>query len=196
MSRTLSSVTKLLCVVAIAGSMALVSSPARADTTYGINVGGALPILGGAEDRTKGFLSNPVVEGWVGYEFPLPILLVAAEVKLGMTSLRPRVESRSTSNEDIYRASVGARLGMSALLSPQVFAHMGWGWLSGTSDVVVVGNRGMTYELGAALDFDALPFVRAGIYASVNRLFHQREESGESSNTHWIAYGLQGTILW
>ena len=115
---------------------------------------------------------------------------------MGRISLRPKVGLDDATAEYVYRASVGARVGWSFwLFAPQVFAHMGWGWLSGNTDVSVVSNRGLTYEAGGALDFDALPFVRLGVYTSFNRLVHSRKDD-ELTNTDWLTYGLQGTILW
>ena len=81
------------------------------------------------------------------------------------------------------------------VFAPQVFAHMGWGVLSGNTDKTVVSNRGTTYEAGAAIDLDALPFIRIGIYGSYNHMSHSREDD-EQNATNWLAYGLQGTILW
>ncbi len=187
---------KLPLLAATVLTVSLLSAPASAGTVYGLMVGGAYPLGEGTGDRAKGFLSSPSVEGWIGYELPLPLLIASVEARMGRITLRPRLGVDDATAEYVYRASAGARVGFSVLVfAPQVFAHVGWGWLSGNTDVSVVSNRGLSYEAGAALDFDALPFVRVGVYTSYNRLVHQRKDD-EQKDTTWVAYGLQGTILW
>lgn len=191
MSRKLPSFAAALLAVS------MFAAPASAGTVYGLMVGGVLPIMDGSGDRAKGFLSSPSVEGWVGYELPVPLVILSVEGRMGRISLRPKLSAEEFEQEYVYRASAGARVGMSFwILAPQIFAHMGYGWLSGNTADVVKSNRGLTYEGGFAVDIDALPFVRIGVYTSYNRLSHQREDDPGVDDTNWIAYGLQGTILW
>lgn len=187
---------KLPVLAAAILTVSMFASPASAGTVYGLMVGSAVPIMDGSGDRAKGFLSNPSIEGWIGYELPIPLLIASIEARMGRISLRPKISIEDAQSEYVYRASVGARAGWSFwLFAPQVFAHMGYGRLSANAPGVVGSNYGMTYEFGGALDFDALPILRIGIFASYNRLMHEREDD-EVDDTHWVAYGLQGTILW
>jgi hypothetical protein len=153
---------------AIRGSMALVagaasalalslwSTPAQAKTTIAGDLDYAAPIDSSAH------------AGWgfgirLGQQIHFPLLVFNPE--LGFTYHGFTQDS----SPKVYRGIAGLRLGFGEIIRPGVFGHIGLGRLD-LGGVPDRSHTALTYDLGAFIDFTALPLLDIGVHASYDRL--------------------------
>jgi outer membrane protein with beta-barrel domain len=159
-----------LCGIAMA-------PPAQASLGLGVELGPTF-VVGDARnpDNDKGF-------GFalrLGYKLPLPILKITPEAKLAYDRIPIQ-----TINGSMYRAMIGGKVGLDALLiSPNAFLHVGYGHISGDE----LSKSGTAWDVGVGLDFTLLPVIDLGVFAAYNRV------TSDGSNLNWITVGAQGVI--
>ncbi|MFO0678273.1 MAG: hypothetical protein U0169_17180 [Polyangiaceae bacterium] len=111
-------------------------------------------------------------------------------VKIPLVALTPEVGGAyhhfgsSPAGEGIARGFGGARLAIGEIVKPSVFAHAGYGASVGTG-----GSAAFTYDVGAALDFTALPVLDFGIHGSYASLATGGAAIG------WVDLGAQVAIV-
>ncbi|MFO0756082.1 MAG: hypothetical protein U0359_06305 [Byssovorax sp.] len=93
------------------------------------------------------------------------------------------------------RAFGGVRFGVGRTVTPQIYAHLGYGWLGGLSDLDL---RGYTADAGIALDFKLISILALGLHGGY---VVTRVEPGEGqavSDTpqtmSWINAGAHVTL--
>lgn len=142
--------------------------PARADTILGIDADYVVPVDEDNLDPGYGF----ALRG--GPRLDLKLLTLTAEMMGTMRkfegSLGPRV----------YEGKVGARLGVGAIVRPNVFGHVGLGHARFPEGY---DNRTeLAADFGLGLDFTVLPLMNLGVHGAYNFL-------GDSPSLDWATLG-------
>lgn len=93
------------------------------------------------------------------------------------------------------RAFGGVRFGVGRIVQPQIFAHLGYGWLGGLSDLDL---KGYTADAGIALDFNLIRVLSLGLHGGYVVTRVEPSEGGPVSSTpqtiSWINAGVHLTL--
>lgn len=111
----------------------------------------------------------------VGYTLGLPVLSITPELKVAYDRVP---------EDAAIRAMVGGRAEIGAIISPIVFAHIGYG-RAGSSDLAVTGAA---LDVGAGLLFTPLPILDVGVVVSYNRILV------DPGKIHWFFVGATANL--
>lgn len=183
------------------------SSPLRVASSLAF----ALALLGGVGEAQAGvslsaelnggmtFQGLPVnnrfgggVTGLLGYRFHLGPVFLGPEIGGGYMHFD---SGASYVRFHPARAFGGVRFGVGRTVQPQIYAHLGYGWLGGLADLDL---EGYTADAGLALDFNLLRVLSIGVHAGY--VVTQIEPSGGGPVTDtpqrigWINAGAHLTL--
>jgi hypothetical protein len=96
----------------------------------------------------------------VGREVHVPFVRLVPEVGYGYQHFFPGDVVPSYAWHT-HRLFAGARLGIGEIIVPAFYGHIGYGWRT-TDDPTVAPDRGVTLDVGFALDLRIIPHVGFG----------------------------------
>lgn len=162
----------------IAGSALLVSARsahAKSGTSIGVDI-----------DYTNG-INEPAVSGGtgfngrLGYKLDLIVLQLTPEIGGGYHTFA------GDAGLKFAQGIVGGRMQFLKVLEPGIYAHLGYGHLSGDFP----GYSGATGDAGVTLDLTLLPLVDIGAHAGYNGMF----KSGDHPAFDSYVLGLHGALI-
>ncbi len=115
----------------------------------------------------------------LGYRFRIPLVALTPEVGAAYHHF-----GSSPAGSGIFRGFSGARVALGEVVKPSVYGHAGYASTLGTGSTAA-----FTYDLGAALDFTALPVLDFGIHAAYASM------ATAGSSLDWIDLGAQIAIV-
>lgn len=151
---------------------------ARAGYTFALEGGLAIP-TGDTASRGSSGATGALRAGYV---VRLPLIRLTPELVLGYGHLPLEVDVKT------YRGAIGGRVSIGSTLSPAAFAHLGYGRCSSSSDVEHCA--GVTYDVGAGLDFTLLPLVDLGVFGAYDAI-----AAGNGSSFTWVTLGVQVALV-
>jgi len=161
----------------LVGSCLCWSAPARADNALAVE----LSYDDAVDSNADGF----GVDVLFGPRFDLTLLTLGTEIGGGFHTMTGRLDPT------VYRAVVGARLGLGAIVRPSIFTHIGLGYMRYDTLSDREGRTGFAADVGAALDFTVLPLMNLGAHFSYNSV------SGSSGQPafDWLEFGAQAVFI-
>ena len=161
MSRRRSSAlrTPPVLVAALVASLLLFASAREAHAHSGTAIGVDLDYTNGISEPSVGSGSGFNVR--LGYKLDLLVLQFTPEVG--------GAYHKFSGDEKIgfTQGIVGGRLAFGKILEPGLYAHLGYGHLSG----VDFSHSGGTVDAGVTLDLTLLPLIDLGVHAGYNGMF-------------------------
>jgi hypothetical protein len=132
------------------------------------------------------------ITGVIGYRFRVGPVFLAPEAGGGYM----RFDSGDASTRfHPARAFGGVRLGVGRTVTPQIYAHLGYGWLGGLDQLKL---EGYTADAGVALDFRLLRVLALGIHGGYVVTRVEPLEGGPVDKTpqliSWINVGAHITL--
>jgi hypothetical protein len=178
MSRSHSLVVRLLPALLVS-TLALVatrSAHAKSGTAVGVDL-----------DYTHG-LNEPAVGAGTGFNVRL-----GYKLDLLMAQLTPEIGGAyhtfsGDAGAKFAQGIVGGRLSFLKVLEPGVYAHLGYGHLSGSSGN---GHSGATADAGVTLDLTLLPLIDLGVHAGYNGML----KSGDYPAFDSYVLGIHGAVI-
>lgn len=168
---------------AAAFTVALFAIPAEAeaDILVGAGIDAAVPVGEDTEDLGVGF----GLDVFAGYVLPVPLIDLSVGVSGGYT-YASEGDAAFAINKGQLLAQV--RLAFDLIfVVPEIFGGVGYGWASGSNDLIEVDHNGLAWQLGGAVGILNLPFVSVGIYSSFNEI--QYSEDDFDLNYQWVDAG-------
>jgi len=147
-------------LVAAGATLSAFPRSAAAETTLGVDLAYNDTMREGTPETGAG------IDLYVGPRMDLAILTLTTELMAGYHDFG------GDFNPSVYRLLAGGRLGIGAVIRPNVFAHLGVGHLR-YDDLLNLERDGRTNlagDIGVGLDFTLLPVVDIGIQASYNAI--------------------------
>lgn len=155
-----------------AATVLAVTGEARAGFFLGAELDGGTPIA------TPGYSTGLGFVGSLGYRIGLgPVFLQPEAQGSYMTFPGTAVAGHAT------RILGGGRLGLGRLVQPTIFGHAGIGW-------VASGVNGPAADVGFALGFKLIPYLRFGLQAAYNVV----TIVNDPRTLKWISYGAHAGI--
>jgi hypothetical protein len=161
---------------------------ARAGVTATAELNGGMTFKGlPAQNRFGGG-----VTGLLGYRFHLGPAFLGTEVGGGYMLF-------DSGSSDVRfhpaRAFGGVRFGVGRTVQPQIYAHLGYGWLGGLAELDL---KGYTADAGVALDFSLIRVLSLGAHAGfvVTRVEAVAGQPATSTppSISWINAGVHLTL--
>lgn len=180
----------LLCAVCVCfvGMSALDSEEAHADVLIGADLNGAFQ-LGEVSSDSLGLGGN-LRFGW--QEDFIPVLRLAPEVQINYMGFAIDQVNASgvteQARERLLSARAGARVGFDFLFGAALYSHVGYGFVDTQGGWGFKDDNGLSFDVGLAVDFTAVPFVNFGIHGGYNAFFSGADPDSDPIN--WIDLGL------
>ncbi len=181
----------LLSGLTVAASLTAVvlcapAQEATAGTLLGLDLGlavdtGDLPVDPGGP--------GPAVAVRFGYELPIPVVRIVPEAQLGYASFSAD-DKNGNPTQQILTGRAGLRLGIGGVIGPALFAHVGFGDISGEGSDFVIEKSGLSYDVGLSVDFTLLPLLNLGIHGAWNAL----EEDDPKATFQWLDFGIHAEL--
>jgi|HubBroStandDraft_1064217.scaffolds.fasta_scaffold02210_5 hypothetical protein len=125
----------------------------------------------------------------VGEQFRLaPMLRFTPEVGYGFDHIFASDDIGNSYSWDMQRLFVGARLSFGRILTPSVYAHVGYGWRN-TGDPIITDSSGVAFDVGGALDLRVLPGMTLGVHAEYATI------DAQPYAPEWAAFGVHGALI-
>jgi hypothetical protein len=169
-----------ISIAAGLGFLALAENCRAADTAVGLDLDYVHPLGVEGSKSGSGFMLR------LGKEIDSGPLTTRGELGFAYHSFGGDFEPR------LYRGVVGLRLGFGEIFRPSVFGHVGVGRAT-YDDVLAPGasHTGLTYDLGAALDFVLLPLLNVGVHGAYNGL----TGNDDVESLKWLTLGVHGELI-
>lgn len=166
-------------------AVTLTPCTASADILIGAGAEVAVPLGDDLGDHGVGF----GLDAFVAYILPLPFLDIAVGADGGYTWFS---EGDTDFTLDIGQILGQLRVGADlVVVKPEVFAGVGYGWLSGAGSDFVKEHGGLSWQVGASLGFSGLPLVSLGLHAAYNEIHY---DDGTEPVYQWVDVGLNAQI--
>lgn len=149
---------------------------AKSGTSIGVDI-----------DYTNG-INEPYVSGGtgfngrLGYKLDLVVLQLTPEIGGAYHTFA------GDAGPKFSQGIVGGRMQFLKVLEPGIYAHLGYGHLSGDGGL---GRSGATADAGVTLDLTLLPLVDLGVHAGYNGMF----KSGDSPAFDSYVLGVHGALI-
>lgn len=169
------SIIRPALIAATFTALASLADPARADIVIGGDLEYAFPVDSDAE-------SGPGFGVRLGNQMRLPAVALVPEVAFTYHGLT------GDFGPNVYRGVGGLRLGISEILRPGIFGHLGVGHLSADFAGRDVSHTAFTYDVGAFLELTLLPLLNLGLHGAYNSL------TGDG-DLQWITAGLHVDLV-
>jgi hypothetical protein len=159
------------------GSCLCWSAPAGADTALAVELSYDDAVDSGDDGIGLDVLFGP--------RFDLVLLTLGTEIGGGIHDFSGGVDPA------VYRAVVGARLGLGAIVRPSVYTHFGVGHLRYETLGGRESRTGLAGDVGIALDFTVLPLLNLGVHYSYNGVFASDDEPAFD----WTQLGAHAVLV-
>jgi hypothetical protein len=165
---------------ALIASTVLLVATRNADAKSGTSIGVDL-------DYTNG-IDEPAVSGGTGFNGRL-----GYKLDLVMLQLTPEIGGAyhtfaGDAGAKLSQFIVGGRVSFLKVLEPGVYAHLGYGHLSGN---IGDGRSAATVDAGVTLDLTILPLVDIGVHGGYNGML----KSGDYQAFDTYVLGLHGALV-
>lgn len=173
------------CLFALAVALTALPSHAAADILFGANVDAAIP----TDEMTDVTGIGVGVGVRAGYVLPIPLIDLSLELD-GQYSHFLEDEGPAL---DVAQLLGAVHLAIDLIVvAPEVFAGVGYGWVGGENDGIVIEDMGVSWLVGAGLDLSALPFLSVGVHVAYNELV---DEDGNIDAYRWVDAGLHAKVV-
>ncbi len=165
--------TAIAALVAFMAWSTFDATEAKADTLIGVDLNGGFNV-GELSADGAGLGAN----ARLGYSLDIPVLRLVPELQFNYMGFalddvqgQGAIAAANSGNLRTISGRAGARVGFSAIVGLSLYGHVGYG----TAITVVDGqdNRsdaGLSYDVGLAIDFTAIPLINLGIHGGFNSL--------------------------
>lgn len=160
--------------VCAAGACTFLSAPCWASNVLAVDVESGTP-SDSVPDASSGF----GVGVRFGHEWHPLILSLTPEFGASYRAFS------GLSDADAFTVVAGGRVGLGFILEPSVYAHAGLGHFSYGTPAGEASATGLGYDVGAALDFTALPAVDFGVHATLAGI----GGDSDTADLAWLALG-------
>lgn len=181
MSRRLPLTLRL--VPALLASALVLAATHQAHASSGTAIGVDLNYTNGINEPHVG--SGTGFNVRLGYKLDLLVLQLTPEVGGGYHTFSGDLSPH------LAQGIVGGRLQFGKILEPGLYAHLGYGHLSGSFEGVDHGHSGATADAGVTLDLTLLPLIDVGVHAGYNGML----KSGDYPAFDTYVLGLHGSII-
>lgn len=136
------------------GSSLCWSASARADTALAVELS--------YDDALDSPADGIGLDVLFGPRFDLAVLTLGTEIGGGIHDFS------GLGDVAVYRAVVGGRLGLGAVVRPSVYTHFGVGYMRYDALGGRESRTGLAGDVGLAVDFTVLPLLNLGVHYSYN----------------------------
>jgi hypothetical protein len=152
------------------------SAHAKSGTAIGVDI-----------DYTNG-IDEPAVSGGTGFNVRL-----GYKLDLVVLQLTPEIGGAyhtfaGDAGAKLSQGIVGGRVSFLKVLEPGVYAHLGYGHLSGS---IGDGRSGATADAGVTLDLTILPLIDVGVHGGYNGML----KSGDDRAFDSYVLGVHGALI-
>jgi hypothetical protein len=153
----------------------------------GLNLGTAIQTAGAAATRVDFSLGGNAA---VGYRWNIPRSYVYLQPEITGGYMRFGFNSPSVGWDYAGALNGGVRAGLQGVVQPNIFGHVGFGFLGYSSGVADVGYIGPQLDIGAGLDIRPTPGFTIGAQIAYNSVL---VPSGPSylDSAKWVSFGLK-----
>jgi len=109
------------------------------------------------------------------------------ELGYGYDHLFATDDSGNSYDWDTHRLFGGARFVFGRILTPVVYAHLGYGWRS-TGDPSAPSASGLAFDVGGALDLRVIPHLGVGAHVEYAMI------DAQPYTPKWVAFGLHADL--
>lgn len=189
---------KRISMVFVVSAILLAAGPASAGVTFG-----AAPTVGIPFGARANYTDTAGwgVDAFLGYRLKLAILQITPELAFSYLHVDPNPAAGNPTLQT-YRGLAGLRLGLGEIFVPYVYAHVGYGGVTGgyakhgrlvpatpTPDYV---DQGFTMDVGLGFDINIVRILAIGLSAGYNVLW---PNDGASKPYQWVNLALQVRVI-
>lgn len=159
---------------------ALFVSPRTAHAKSGTSIGVDIDYTNGINEPAVS--SGTGFNGRLGYKLDLKLLQLTPEIGGAYHTFA------GDAGATFAQGIVGGRVSFLKVLEPGVYAHLGYGHLSGSGRD---GRSGATADVGVTLDLTLLPLVDIGVHGGYNGML----KSGDYQAFDSYVLGVHGALI-
>ena len=178
MFRRLPSAVRILPV--LVASVLVCAATREAHASSGTAVGVDLNYTNGINEPKVG--SGTGFNVRLGYKLDLLVAQITPEIGGGFHTFS------GDAKQKLAQGIVGGRLQFGKILEPGLYAHLGYGHLSGVFNNT---HSGATADAGVTLDLTLLPIIDVGVHAGYNGML----KSGDYPAFDSYVLGVHGSVI-
>jgi hypothetical protein len=141
--------------------------------------------------------------GRLGYRFGIPGSIVYLQPEIGGHYMRFGLNSQNVGYDGAGILNGGLKLGLSGIVQPNIFGHLGVGFmtyssLTGANTYTDTGYLGPAADVGVGLDFRVVPGFLLGAQVAYNSVLIPQSDPSSPVQVYgaakWVNFGVNATF--